>query len=103
MMKLISENTGRVRSSKVYECLGYEIHELTYHNSGLVSLIINSCKSEKYLPTIYTDDDFDTCGIKGFKIITTSYGTLNPDEIEEVIQGYQMAIKVVKELEKKYL
>ena len=48
MMKLISENTGKVRSSKVYECLGYEIHELTYHDSGLVSLIINSCKSEKY-------------------------------------------------------
>lgn len=103
MMKLISQNIGKARSSKVYECLGYEIHELTYHDSGLVSLIINSCKSKKYLPTIYTDDDFDTCGIKGFKIMTTSYGTLNPNEIEEVIQGYQMALKVVKELEEKYL
>ena len=103
MMKLISENTGKVRSSKVYECLGYEIHELTYHDSGLVTLIINPCKSEKYLPTIYADDDFDTCGIKGFKIQTTAYGALHSDEIEEVIKGYQVALRVVKELEKKYL
>ena len=103
MMKLISENTGKVRSSKLYECLGYEIEELKYHDNNYTSIIVTGCQSEKYLPGIYVEDDFDTCNIKGFKIQTTSYGALNQDEIEEVIKGYQIALKVVNELEKKYL
>ncbi|WP_415276456.1 hypothetical protein [Clostridium perfringens] len=103
MMKLISENIGKERTSKVYECLGYEIRELKYHDGGYVSLIISGCQSEKYLPSIYTEENFDTCDIEGFKIQTTAYGALHSDEIEEVIKGYQVALKVVKELEKKYL
>lgn len=38
-----------------------------------------------------------------FKIQTTSYGALEPAEIQEVIKGYETAMKVVEILTKEFI
>lgn len=55
-----------------------------------------------YFPEIYYEND-DLAGQNGeFKIQTTAYGTMNPDEIKKVIAGYQEAIEAVEILTKKF-
>lgn len=90
---------------KVYTCLGYVFSEKTY-STGLTQISVRKKIGEtnnEYLPDIYVDDDISSCKIKGFKIQTTSYGTMGCDDIEKIISGYNEAIKFVKVLEKRYL
>lgn len=89
---------------KVYTCLSYVFSEKIYP-SGLTQISIRKKIGEvnnEYLPNVYVDDTIDG-EIKGFKIQTTSYGTMGCDDIEKVISGYNEAIKFVKVLEKRYL
>lgn len=54
--------------------------------------------TENYLPMIYSKSHFGVEKIIGFGIATTSHGTLNPDEIKKVIDGYNRAIEIVQVL-----
>ena len=66
-----------------------------------LSLLFN--KIDNYIHDIYTEENSDTFEITGFEIQTTSYGALKTEEIEKVVEGYNIAIKTVKELEKIFL
>lgn len=103
MFKLILEKElpKKEETVKVYECLGYQIKEVTNNKWNFITLSIESDK--KYNPNIVVKEDLDDGKILEFKIQTTSYGSLESNKIEKIIEGYQTALKVVKELEKKYL
>lgn len=56
-----------------------------------------------YIPEIYYDDDFSFLkakeGVKAkpkFTIQTTAYGSMNVEEINKVIAGYQEAVEAAK-------
>lgn len=59
----------------------------------------------KYLPRIYYNDwsCLDENATPKFTIQTTAYGDLNPEEIREMIKGYEEAIEVVEALNKKFI
>lgn len=103
LIKLISEKElpKKGETVKVYECLGYQIKEITNNKWNFITLSIESEK--KYNPSIIVKEDLDDGKILEFKIQTTSYGSLEPNKIEKIVEGYQTALKVVKGLEKKYL
>lgn len=53
-------------------------------------------RHDNYFPEIYYDDDILAEQKGEFKIQTTSYGSMSPDEIKKVIAGYQEAIEAVE-------
>ncbi len=101
-MKLMQEKTSEDGTAKMAE---YQIGE-----SYIVRVIdsqnlrrkyeVYPNRNESYLPEIYID-----CGIWGkdepkFKIQTTSYGSLESEEIQKVIPGYNVAMEVVELIKK---
>lgn len=60
-------------------------------------------KIDNYRHNIYAVENSDTFEITGFEIQTTSYGALSVNNIEKVIEAYNIAISTVKELEKMFL
>lgn len=92
-MELIkSRKFGNVIEN-IYECGGYIINYFFADNNGTREMkdLEIICKEER-MPEI-TYDSWDT---KEFRIQTTSYGSLVPDEINKVIEGLQEAQEVVK-------
>ena len=59
-------------------------------------------RHNNYFPEIYYEDDFFGEYKPEFKIQTTAYGAMNPDEIKKVIAGYQEAIEAVEILTKNF-
>ena len=57
---------------------------------------------ENYFPEIYYEDDIFGEYKPQFKIQTTSYGAMNPEEIKKVIAGYQEAMEAVEILTKNF-
>lgn len=58
----------------------------------------------RYLPDIYFHNLFyKKDDEKTFTIQTTSYGSLNAEEIQKVVEGYQEALEVVKVLTESFL
>lgn len=51
-----------------------------------------------YLPEIYFDNDLLGEKPTRFRIQTTSYGALEVEEIDKVVEGYRIAQKTVKEI-----
>lgn len=55
---------------------------------------------KRYLPEIYDyidNKEFRDSGVEfAFRIQTTSFGSLLPDEIQQVVSGYQTALDVIK-------
>lgn len=81
--------------------------ELSVYNTGTTfeSFGIRANREVDFLPDIYYnynlfDDDGRT---REFKIQTTSYGSLYPNEIQQVIDGYKEAVEVVNVLTDKFL
>ena len=73
--------------------------------SRIVRICVNVSyedKHENYIPEIYYQDDFYGEYKPEFKIQTTAYGTMNPDEIAKVITGYQEAMQAVEILTKNF-
>lgn len=58
---------------------------------------------EHYLPEIYFRDNELTGEAGEFVIQTTSYGSLKPAEIKNIIAGYETAVEVVEILTKEFL
>lgn len=86
-----------------YENEYYILTKIIYQYGYSSIVISEKNKNDNYRYSIYVKEDFDTDKILGFKIQTTSYGALAVDKIEKVIEGYNIAIKTVKELEKMFL
>ena len=87
-----------------YEFKGYEIiDEKTCYNGGEeihhISVSLKD-RNDKYLPSISYSNWSEE---KEFTIETTSYGSLKPEEIKEVIKGYETAMYVVAVLKSELL
>lgn len=94
--EVISEKTRGNHKFTTYRLGNYTVD--TYGCFGISRIDITP-DEKKYLPKIYSDINWDSEKWE-FKIQTTAYGALKPEEINEVINGYQEAQEVVKELEK---
>lgn len=64
---------------------------------------IKANREKRFIPTIYFYQSIFDGEEKEFKIQTTSYGSLSPAEIQEVIDGYQEALEVVNSLTDKFM
>ncbi|MDK0621595.1 hypothetical protein P5E90_12200 [Clostridium perfringens] len=105
MIKLIEEKHLDYNNTDVkrFECLGYEIEEVTY-SDGNINVNVNLMDYKNhYKPNIYVDIDIMDFNIKGVKIQTTSYGGKNIEDIKKIIKEYEKAIDVATILEKRYL
>lgn len=105
-LKLLSERTGVFHGTEVVQskyqiddCYGL-IHEI--FGERVEDFSIKILKRNEYIPQIYKDEDIVNCEIYGFVIQTTSYGFLDKEEIDKMINGYQYALHVVELLEKKF-
>ena len=99
-LKPIETKERRIENSystvTVYEFEGYEIvdERRCYNGEEELRYISISIKdwNNRYLPEIRYNNWGEE---KEFKIQTTSYGSLKPEEIKEVIKGYETAMYVV--------
>ena len=84
----------------LYEIGAYEVSHSKY-NSGYERICVDKkVWNEEYLPDIYYNDDCFGSGKKELKIQTTSYGALNIEEIDKMMEKLKEAQMVVKELTK---
>nr|DAH73213.1 MAG TPA: hypothetical protein [Caudoviricetes sp.] len=90
---------------RLYELNPYKI-EVSHHTCGddtWNNIFISKDYNERFLPDIYFEDNMFGERKSEFKIQTTSYGALEPAEIQEVIKGYETAMKVVEILTKEFI
>lgn len=101
----ITENRKDNRGAEitVYENDYYTVKKVVGVNDYIDVVITAKDKIDNYIHDIYIEENSDTFEITGFEIQTTSYGALKTEEIEKVVEGYNIAIKTVKELEKIFL
>lgn len=82
-------------SKDIYENSFYTVEEI--NNKWGYSY--NCTTKDKYIPDIYIKSNLDDNSLIDFiSIQTTSYGTMEVEEIEKVIKGYQIAVETVKQL-----
>lgn len=85
-----------------YEIGGYEIDQyITVNEDGRKweSFRVGRNMDEWYLPDLEFGNDGYS---KDFQIVTKDYGVLTPEEVEEVIKGYQEAVEAVRILTKEF-
>ena len=101
----ITENREGNRGAEItiYENDYYTVKKVVGVNDYIDVVITAKDKIDNYIHDIYIEENSDTFEITGFEIQTTSYGALKTEEIEKVVEGYNIAIKTVKELEKIFL
>ena len=83
------------------------VRNITRFEDGdrLVRIHVNLSYEDRhmnYFPEIYYEDGIFGDEEPEFKIQTTSYGAMNPDEIKKIIAGYQEAIEAVEILTKNF-
>ena len=82
----------------VYKNCNYLIRKI--YDKRLDYTRYESHKDGSYIPYIYIKDDLDGNGIESIDIETASYGSMNIEEVSLVIEGYQIAVETVKQLQK---
>lgn len=107
-LRLVSSKEREDKSIYVYEGLGYEV-KIFYYEDKLykVSIVPMASKSythaNYYLPEIYPREFLADGKIEGFDIQTCSYGALDLDKTEAMINSLQCGVDLVKLLEEKIL
>lgn len=109
-LKLIEHNEACENSVKYqsdcYTIGNYKIiKDTTIYKNGKTfeQFDINKNCEKRFIPTICFYESLFDGEKKEFKIQTTSYGSLYPAEIQEVIDGYQEALEVVNILTDKFM
>ena len=101
------EENGKKYTASEY-ILGDDLYEVVkystkYSDGTFYSRIsVSRNREHEYLPDIYFEDGVFGNNKKEFKIQTTAYGALAPDEILKVIDGYNTALEAVKILTKNF-
>ena len=100
--KLIKEISKKEWNNKIYSN-GY--YDLSIRKKPLIDytdiVIIKKTDSGiEYLPTVFIKEDLykDNYAIENITIDVVGRGSLEVEEIEEIIKGYNIAIETVKEL-----
>jgi len=83
---------------KIYESENYKLRIFTY-NSGYISVDANRNEVNKkdYIPALYIRQNDDNM-VEEIEIETCSYGSLNSEQVKEMIEKYKIAIDSVIEL-----
>lgn len=113
-LKQIDYKTKEENGNK-YEATTYTLGEnymvekyiKTYNSGATITDIQVGYKDwrkarENYMPEIHYRDDFFGKTEPRIEIQTTSYGSLNPEEIKKVIAGYQEALEAAEILTKEF-
>lgn len=98
----ISLVDNTTKTGITYEIGGYEVDQyITLYEDGSTweSFRVGRNIEEWYLPDLEFGNDGHS---KDFQIVTKAYGVLSPEEVKEVIKGYQEAIEVVRILTKEF-
>ena len=95
---------GRHRQTKLYRVGNYWVNDNTWDNCAdnhTVNLV--SIHHASYAPEIYTEYERGYGKPTGFKIQTTSYGSLDAEEFAEFLKEQNEALEVVKILTEKFI
>lgn len=101
-LELKKSRIGNGRIARVYDLGSYEVSTITF-NSGAVLITITPDRTKPYLPEIYEKEDPIDGHITCFKIQTTSYGALLPEEIRKVIDGLEEAMEAAEILTREFV
>lgn len=99
-----TDTFGRHRQTKLYRIGNYWVSDNTWDNCAdnrTVNLVANLHTS--YIPEIYTEYENGYGEPTGFKIQTTSYGSLDAEEFAEFLKEQNEALEVVKILTEKFV
>lgn len=99
MFKLVKseEMNKRVSKRELYEN-DYYILEIVYYDSNYVNYRVFKKENNKYIPSIYIDTDINSNIINSIKCETTSYGSVDTDILELIIEGLQIGKNSIEEL-----
>lgn len=95
ILSLIEERIGSERRVKIFESDYYTVKSIKEKNYTNVNIISKG----KFIPDIATNFDLYTCTLKGFEIGTTSYGDTTKEDIKAIIEGFEVALITVEQLE----
>lgn len=82
---------------KVFRISEYtvEVSNYEYTDSGYEMITVKKDYNAEFLPDVYFISGAFGSDEKEFKIQTSSYGVLSPEDIQKVIKGYETALEVV--------
>ena len=95
ILSLIEEKIGNGRRIKIFESDYYTVKSIKEKNYTNINIISKG----KFIPDIATNFDLYTCTLKGFEIGTTSYGDTTKEDIKAIIEGFEVALITVEQLE----
>lgn len=95
ILSLIEEKTGNGRRIRIFESDYYTVKSIKEKNYTNINIISKG----KFIPDIATNFDLYTCTLKGFEIGTTSYSDTTKEDIKAIIEGFEVALITVEQLE----
>lgn len=96
---VLNNNETYVKMRNIADKYGYFISSAFIHNNR-VEINIYKCCGKRFIPDVYFNSSTLDNPTSEFRIMTTSYGSLNMDDYEEFIQCVNNAYNMVSELEK---
>ena len=105
--ELIKQDEAKERT--IYKVGSYQV--LVYgaeYKHGGYEIMVRTPADERFAPDICLMDEFKTDGMlirtvrQTIGIQTTSYGSLKPEEIKEVIRWYEIAMEVAESIKERY-
>lgn len=91
-----SEEISAKYDITIYENNYYKIRKI--YNKDLNYSTYDYKSKGEYIPSIYIKNNLYKEEIDCIDIQTTAYGSMQAEEIEKVIEGYQIAVLTVKQL-----
>lgn len=99
-----TDDFGRHRKTTLYRLGNYWVNNNTWDNCAdnrTINLV--PINHPRYTPEIYTEYENGYGKPTGFKILTTSYGSLDAEEFAEFLEAQHEALEVVKILMEKFV
>ena len=95
---------GRHRQTKLYRVGNYWVNDNTWNDCAYNrTMKLSYIRAFHYAPEIYTEYEKGYGKPTGFKIQTTSYGSLDAEEFAEFLKEQNEALEVVKILTEKFV
>ena len=91
----MKENIINDRRVRIFESDYYTVKVIKTQYSVNISVF----PKKEYIPKIYTKYNYDTGNIIDFEIGTTSYSDTTKQIIKDIIEGYEVALITVEQLE----
>lgn len=99
-LKLTETKNVNDKVVELYEIARYTV-KVVNHEWGYKSIAVKKGIGD-YLPDIYCRDDIEG-NVIAFEIQTTSYGSLETEEIKKMVAGLNEAVEVVEILTKEFV